>query len=63
MTDRVRIGVAGGPRVDAALAAHGDWIASEVLAVALDRGAGGDHRLDVDGESVAVALELSSEGR
>ena len=63
VTDRVRIGVAGGPRVDAALAAHGDWIASEVLAVALDRGAGGDHRLDVDGESVAVALELSSEGR
>src|SRR5207245_11139227 len=60
VTDRVRIRVAGGPRVDAALGAHGEWIAGEVLAVALDRGAGGDHRLDIDGESVAVALDRKS---
>jgi len=66
LTDRIELRIdPGGPRVTAALGAHGDWVATEVLATALvvgdvTGGAGPDgHALDVDGESLLVELHVT----
>ncbi|MFN2606481.1 MAG: isoleucine--tRNA ligase [Acidimicrobiales bacterium] len=60
LTDRVALRIGGaGPRVAAALAAHREWIAREVLAtelVAADVGAG--EPMDVDGERLLVELRV-----
>jgi isoleucyl-tRNA synthetase len=60
ITDRVEItvDVDQAPRVAAALQAHGDWIASEVLAVKLETGAVGDdgYPAEIDGEPVRIAI-------
>ncbi|MBV9285812.1 MAG: class I tRNA ligase family protein, partial [Acidimicrobiia bacterium] len=59
ITDRVEItvDVADAPRVAAALQAHHDWIAAEVLAVKLEAGAVSDgHAAEIDGEPVRVAV-------
>ncbi|MGI9033994.1 MAG: isoleucine--tRNA ligase [Acidimicrobiales bacterium] len=57
LTDRVSLRIAPGPRVAAALDAHGSWIAAEVLATELAMGevAEGD-TLEIDGEPVVVAV-------
>ncbi|MFP5316944.1 MAG: isoleucine--tRNA ligase [Acidimicrobiia bacterium] len=63
ITDRVRVRIDAGPRLAAALAAHRDWVAGEVLAVSLDVGGvdGGDaHDVLVDGESAKVAIEVAT---
>ena len=61
IADRVRLVVApGGPRTRAAIEAHGDEVAAEVLAVewtVVDEAPPGAATLDVDGEPVAVLLE------
>jgi isoleucyl-tRNA synthetase len=61
IADRVRLVVApGGPRARAALEAHGDDVAAEVLAVEwtlVDQAPPEAATLDVDGEAVAVRLE------
>jgi len=64
LTDRIDLGIAPtGPRVSAAIAAHGEWVAAEVLATGLVAVASGDiadgHDLEVDGEAVVVALRVS----
>ncbi|MBV8160592.1 MAG: isoleucine--tRNA ligase [Acidimicrobiia bacterium] len=59
ITDRVQItsDVAQAPRVDAALQAHHEWIAGEVLAVTLERGSVDDgFAAEIDGEPVRVAI-------
>ena len=59
ITDRVEItvDVADAPRVAAALQAHHDWIAAEVLAVKLEAGAvSNGHAAEIDGEPVRVAV-------
>ena len=55
LSDRIEVRLQGGPRIQAALSAHGEWIAAETLAVALDHGEGA-HHLDVDGETAQVDL-------
>jgi isoleucyl-tRNA synthetase len=59
ITDRVEItiDVAAAPRAEAALRAHRDWIAGEVLAVKLETGSVGDgYAAEIDGEPVRVAI-------
>jgi isoleucyl-tRNA synthetase len=63
LTDRIDVRLDPGPRVRAAVDAHGEWIATEVLAQALAYGDGegdGDarDRLDIDGEAVDVVLRV-----
>ena len=62
IADRVRATLAAGPAVRAAVDAHGDWVAGEVLAselVVVDAGSNGADgaEVDIDGEVVAVRLE------
>src|SRR5437588_8779111 len=60
LTDRVTLSVdaSDAPQVRAAVEAHRQWIAGEILAEELRVGALDDgHRLDVDGEQVAVSLQ------
>jgi isoleucyl-tRNA synthetase len=59
IADRVRIDLAGSTSMEQAIAGHGPWIAGEVLADAITWGTGGEHVLDVDGESLRVAIERS----
>ena len=74
IADRVRLTLSGPDAVGAALAAHGPWIAGEVLAVeltwvdeadGLDRPPAADGgaplTIAVDGSEVAVALERAGE--
>jgi len=59
ITDRVEIviDVDQAPRVAAALRAHHDWIAGEVLAVRLETGAVGDgYPAEIDGEPVRISV-------
>jgi len=59
ITDRVEIviDVDQAPRVAAALRAHHDWIAGEVLAVKLETGAVGDgYPAEIDGEPVRISV-------
>ena len=66
VTDRIRLGIAGGEVVRAAAREHGGTIARETLAVALDIDArlGDDydhHREDgLDGEAAALGLSVSA---
>ena len=60
LTDRVTVTIdAGdGPRIPAAVEAHRDWIAGEVLAVRLETGAVDDgYAAEIDGEPVRIAVE------
>jgi len=59
IADRVRVVVAAPAdgRVAAAVAAHGAWIAGEVLADSLHLGAAGGAPVDIDGEPVTVDLQ------
>ncbi|MDP8937910.1 MAG: isoleucine--tRNA ligase [Actinomycetota bacterium] len=63
LTDRVRIRIESGPRVAAAVEAHRDWIAAQVLATELavvaDAGPGAAH-LEVAGEPVRVDLRVAT---
>ena len=65
VTDRIRLGIAGGDGVRAAVRAHGDAIARETLAVALEVGAPSDDDYDfrmedrLDGEAAVLGLSVS----
>jgi isoleucyl-tRNA synthetase len=62
ITDRVEVAIEvdRAPRVAAALQAHHDSIASDVLAVKLETGAAADgHAVEIDGEPVRVAIAIS----
>jgi isoleucyl-tRNA synthetase len=59
ITDRVEITIDVGqaPPVDAALQAHRDWIAGEVLAVKLETGSVGDgYPAEIDGDPIRIAI-------
>jgi isoleucyl-tRNA synthetase len=66
LTDRIVVGLReAGPKVRAALDAHQEWIAGEVLATDVfveDGGASGaeGHRIDVDGERLVVDVRISA---
>ncbi|MDQ6909848.1 MAG: class I tRNA ligase family protein [Actinomycetota bacterium] len=66
LTDRIAVGFRQtGPKVRAALEAHQEWIAGEVLAtdVVVDDGGASrapGHRIDVDGEAIVVELRISA---
>ena len=57
LSDRVRLDLAGDPAVIAAVEANRAWVGGEVLAVDLDLGTGGEHRVMIDGHAVQVSLE------
>jgi len=62
LTDRIdlRIAAPAGGRVAAAIDAHGEWVAAEVLATTLTIGDVAEgHPLDVDGESLVVEPKVS----
>ena len=61
IADRVEVEVHASGRVEAALHAHRDWIAHEILAVAfdvlaLDAAPGDAVRVEIDGDEVAIVL-------
>ena len=66
VTDRIRLGIAGSDAVRAAARAHGEVIARETLAVAVDVGArlgdGFDYRKEdgLDGEAAVLGLSVSA---
>jgi isoleucyl-tRNA synthetase len=66
VTDRIELAVETSAAVAEALAAHGDWIAREVLAVRLESGAGEGwdgawrERAEVDGVGVSITLRRAS---
>lgn len=59
VSDRIALGVDGGPRVAAAIEAHGDFIKSETLALSLGPAAGAGARTQVKlgGEDVTLTVE------
>jgi isoleucyl-tRNA synthetase len=57
IADRVRATLGAGPVVRAAVDAHGDWVAGEVLATELVLAEVDGTTLDIDGEPLAVVLE------
>jgi isoleucyl-tRNA synthetase len=62
LTDRVTVTIDAGdaPRIPAAVEAHRDWIAGEVLAVKLETGAVDDgYAAEIDGEPVRIAIALA----
>ena len=56
VSDRIRVGYDADERAGAALAAHGEWIAGEVLAIELEPGEAGDHPFDAGGASARFAI-------
>jgi isoleucyl-tRNA synthetase len=66
ISDRIRLHLAGDARVEAALVAHRDWVAGEVLAVALTLGdeptelSGEPAVLDIDGTEVEARLDVAT---
>jgi isoleucyl-tRNA synthetase len=56
ISDRVRVRLDGGGRLQSALASHRDWIMTEVLAVDLEIGGAPEQTISVDGETVRVSL-------
>jgi len=61
LSDRIEVVVEGPPRLAAAVAAHGDWIAGQVLATSFSSGATSPDAAtyDFDGETVRVDLRLA----
>jgi isoleucyl-tRNA synthetase len=64
IADRIRVSLVAGGRVAAAVSAHGDLIAGEVLALSLaleadGGGADGAPVVELDGEPVAITLALA----
>ncbi len=59
VSDRIALGVEGGPLVAAAIDAHGDFIQSEVLALSLSTaaGAGARTQIKLGGEDVTITVE------
>jgi isoleucyl-tRNA synthetase len=57
VSDRIAVGFATDERGAAVIAAHGDWIAGEVLAQRLEPNGGGDHRFAAGGAEIAFAVE------
>jgi isoleucyl-tRNA synthetase len=57
VSDRIAVGFAADDRGSAVIAAHGEWIASEVLAQRFEPNGGGDHRFAAGGAEIAFAVE------
>jgi isoleucyl-tRNA synthetase len=63
VSDRIHLTWAGDDLIAAAFAAHGDWIAGEVLATKLSQADVGGAVLDVAGHTLSVAVErVSADG-
>ncbi len=62
VSDRIALGVEGGPLVAAAIEAHGDFIKAEVLALSLSAAAGEGARTQVQlgGEETTITVEKAS---
>lgn len=62
VSDRIALGVEGGPLVAAAVDAHGDFIKSEVLALSLTTAAGPGARSEIKlgGEDVILSVEKAA---
>jgi len=62
VSDRIALGVDGGPLVAAAVDAHGDFIKSEVLALSLEQATGGGGSISIvklAGENTTVSVKKS----
>ncbi len=59
ISDRIELTIGGDDEIEAALDAHGDQIAADVLAVSVARSPG-EHTLDVDGHQAQVSLSKVS---
>jgi isoleucyl-tRNA synthetase len=60
-TDRIALGLSGGPRLAGVLAKYKDSLAREVLATAIEPSHAGDEReVDVEGESVRISMLRAS---
>ncbi len=60
-TDRIVLGLSGGPRLSGVLAKYRDDLAREVLATAIEPSHSGDEReVDVEGESVRLSMMRAS---
>jgi isoleucyl-tRNA synthetase len=66
VSDRIILGVAGSPAVEAAVRLHEGWIAGEVLATRISVGSGAvgpdAAPVDLDGELVRLTLTRMSQG-
>lgn len=64
LSDRVSVTVESGPRLAAAVEAHREWLAAQVLATDLSLGPAGPGAaaLDVEGESLRVELKVVAPG-
>jgi isoleucyl-tRNA synthetase len=57
VSDRIAVGFAANERGVAVLAAHGDWIAGEVLARRFEANGGGEHLFSSGAAEIAFAVE------
>ena len=62
LSDRIEVAVEGGGRLAAVLAAHGDWIAGQVLAVTLRIGEPGPEAASYDFDGALVLVDLRVAG-
>ena len=62
VSDRIALGISGGDAVAAAIAAHGDFIRDETLAVSLstEPGAGFVSETDIQGDAVRISVEKAA---
>ncbi len=58
-TDRITLGLSGGPRLAGVLAKHKDTLALEVLATSVERAIDSATEVDVEGESVRISIVKS----
>ena len=60
-TDRIVLGLSGGPRLAGVLAKYKDSLAREVLATSIEPAVAGESTaVDVEGESVSLSMLRSS---
>ena len=62
VSDRIRLAVSGSDELEAAVGAHSEWIANEVLAVGIEAGVGIEkfhavQSVDIDGQPASIAIE------
>jgi isoleucyl-tRNA synthetase len=62
VSDRIRVAVSGSDELEAAIRAHSEWIANEVLALGIDVGGGTEkihagQAADIDGQPASIAIE------
>ena len=60
ISDRIRLSYAPNPRGEELWAAHGEFVAREVLATSVEAGQGGESRFEADGVEIAFGVERAS---